>query len=71
MQIVAVLFFFAVASAAPKPQFLATYPSVYSSAYAPLATSVYGRAYASPYYSTAYSVPSVYSPYSSLGYSLI
>lgn len=70
VQIVAVLFFFAVASAAPKPQFISgVYPSVYSSPYVPV-SSVYGRAY-SPYYtSSVYSgIPSVYSTYGS--YSLI
>lgn len=69
-QIVAVLFFFAVASAAPapNPQLLA-YPSYYSSAYVPVTSAVVGRSYA-PYYSSVYtSVPSVYS-YGTLGYSV-
>lgn len=61
LQIVAVLFFFAVASAAPKPQFITgVYPSVYSTGYAPL--SYYSRAYAPLAYSSSvyHTVPSVY-----------
>lgn len=75
VQIVAVLFFFAVASAAPRPTYLA-YPSVYSSSiYSPLAYTSSYRSY-SPLYSSSiyspystYSAISPYSAYSPIGYS--
>lgn len=77
VQIVAVLFFFAVASAAPRPTYISSYPSVYSSGlYSPLATSyssyssypsLYSSSIYSPY-SAVYSPYSAYSAYSPLSY---
>lgn len=71
-QLIAVFMFFAVAAAAPKPQFYSSvYPSVYSGVYSglPVVRSV-SPYVASPYVaSSVYSYPSVYRSYGGLGYS--